>query len=80
MGPLQIDTLEREGYETINLARSIPAGGFFWTSGFPVVEREVGADHLPKAAALRLETLTYLNTHFKPVTAFNLPGFLFRKK
>lgn len=63
-----------------NMERSIPAGGFFWTSGFPVVEREIGADHLPEAAALRLETLAYLETNFKRVTIFNLPGFLYRKK
>jgi 2-polyprenyl-3-methyl-5-hydroxy-6-metoxy-1,4-benzoquinol methylase len=63
-----------------NMERSIPAGGFFWTSGFPVVEREIGADHLPEAAALRLETLAYLETNFKRVTTFNLPGFLYRKK
>lgn len=63
-----------------NMERSIPAGGFFWTSGFPVVEREIGADHLPEAAALRLDTLAYLETKFKRVTTFKLPGFLYRKK
>ena len=62
-----------------NMDRSIPPGGFFWTSGYPVLPREVGADHLPEAYAMRHRVLRYLHEHFEPMDTLPVPGFLFRK-
>jgi 2-polyprenyl-3-methyl-5-hydroxy-6-metoxy-1,4-benzoquinol methylase len=45
--------------------QAMPKGAFFWSSGFPDDEREVGGTHLQEAADLRLDTLNYLRSHFK---------------
>jgi 2-polyprenyl-3-methyl-5-hydroxy-6-metoxy-1,4-benzoquinol methylase len=62
-----------------NIHDSLPKGGFFWTSGFPIVERVVGEDHLPEAAAMRLETTDWIKSNFEPINYSKLPGFLFKK-
>lgn len=63
-----------------NIHSCLCKNGFFWHSGYPEVEREVGGDHLPEAAEQRLDTLSFLRTHFKKGTELSLPGYLYRKK
>lgn len=43
-----------------NGLKALPPGGFFWTSGYPFVEKEVGGDHLPEAAEQRQAVLDLL--------------------
>lgn len=50
-----------------SINQSMPRSGFFWSSGFPDDEREVGGTHLPEAAELRLESVNYLHKHFKKI-------------
>ena len=63
-----------------NIHACLPKKGFFWHSGYPEVEREVGGDHLQEAATQRAEALSFLRHHFKSATTLQLPGYLYKKR
>ncbi|MEM0952362.1 MAG: class I SAM-dependent methyltransferase [Cyanobacteria bacterium P01_H01_bin.74] len=63
-----------------NTKNCLMPGGYFWYSGYPDYEREVGGDHLQEAADVRLEALDYVMQHFKPATRLQLPGTLMKKR
>lgn len=62
-----------------NMYDALPAGGFFWTSCYPMKENEIRGDHLQEAADVRLECKRFLETRYQPITTFPMPGYLFRK-
>jgi SAM-dependent methyltransferase len=63
-----------------NIYNGLNNNGYLWVSSYPVIEAELGEkhpDHLPEAAELRLDVLSFLNTNFTRCTIGK--GYLFKK-
>ena len=75
-----LEHIREPGIVVENIYNGLNKGGYFWTSGYPVVKYEIGErhpDHLVEAAKMRKHVLKYLEHKFSKIEI--ACGYLYQK-